>query len=221
MDLILRDIVFEYENRFGIRIDLTIPSTMRLAILGANGAGKSTLLKIMAGFLNARSGEIWWGQDAVHPLSPGQRPFTLVFQSYNLFDHLTVFENVAIALGSRLSFADKNRVNDMIEKVGLKDHRSVPSGILSGGQSQRAVLARSLLRPQPILLLDEPFNGIEKDWVPVLIKMIQETQKTVVFTSHQKGEIEALATHSVEIFLDSFCKMALIKGAPQPLIKSA
>jgi molybdate transport system ATP-binding protein len=140
-----------------------------LVLLGPNGAGKSTVLRVLAGLLGPQEGQVRLGDivlddpRAGHHMPPFRRPIGMVFQDYLLFPHLTVLDNVAFGLRSRgVGKAEaRRRAGRWLDRVGLVDYaRSRPSG-LSGGQAQRAALARALVREPDLLLLDEPLSALD------------------------------------------------------------
>ena len=137
-------------------INLQVKDGEFLTFLGPSGCGKTTLLRLIAGFEQPDSGAIKLNQMDITPLPPEQRHINLVFQSYALFPHMTVFDN--IAFGLRCKKLPKNeiicRVNNILEKVKMKPFASRKPHQLSGGQQQRVAIARAVVNEPIVLLLD-------------------------------------------------------------------
>ena len=170
-------------------------------LLGPSGCGKTTVLRLIAGFENVREGEIRINGSAVSrkgwALPPEKRQVGMVFQDYALFPHLTLADNVGFGL-HRLPARDrKERVDHLLDVVGLAaDHKKYPHE-LSGGQQQRVALARALA-PQPaLLLLDEPFSNLDVDLRERLSQEVREILKsqnaTAILVTHYQHEAFAMA----------------------------
>lgn len=133
------------------------------SLLGPSGCGKTTLLRIIAGFENSDSGVIRLDDSSVLDLPPNKRPVNTIFQSYALFPHLSVFENVAFSL--RLKKLPEKEITEKVEKylelVKLKDHARKFPAQMSGGQRQRVAIARALINEPKVLLLDEPLSALD------------------------------------------------------------
>jgi putrescine transport system ATP-binding protein len=145
-------------------VSLDIAKGEIFALLGPSGCGKSTLLRMLAGFEAPSSGRIVLdGQDLAH-VPPYQCPINMMFQSYALFPHLTVWENIAFGLKREKMPADgiKDRVAAMLKLVQLEKFAQRKPHQLSGGQQQRVALARSLAKNPQLLLLDEPLGALDK-----------------------------------------------------------
>jgi molybdate transport system ATP-binding protein len=150
-------------------VDLTVGPGEMLALLGPNGAGKSTILRALAGLLPLDHGRIAIDGTAVDEpgtavfVEPERRPISVVFQDYLLFDHMSVLENVAFGLRARRipRGEARRRAVAWLERVGLADHGSLRPAALSGGQAQRAALARALAVAPRVLLLDEPLAALD------------------------------------------------------------
>ncbi len=132
-------------------------------MLGPSGAGKSTLLNLIAGFLPPASGSLRINGEVHNATPPAQRPVSMLFQENNLFNHLTVRQNISLGIhpGLKLSREEQAQVAAMAGQMGIDALLERLPGELSGGQRQRAALARCLVRQQPVLLLDEPFSALD------------------------------------------------------------
>ena len=175
--------------------DLQLTRTEKVALIGASGAGKSTLLNLIAGFEYAESGEIWLNGENHTFTEPYQRPVSMLFQDNNLFNHLTVTENIALGLKPSLSLnkTEQQKVTDVAEQVGLEHYLSRLPQQLSGGQRQRVALARTLLRNRPILLLDEPFSALDPELRQEMLQLVDticcQKQLCLLLVTHQLSEV--------------------------------
>jgi len=170
-----------------------------LVLLGPSGAGKSTLLSLLAGFLTPSGGALNLdGQDLL-ALPPARRPFTSLFQSNNLFLHLTVYQNIALGLdpGLHLTPAQRQRVVAAARRLGIGDYLERRPGQLSGGQQQRVALARCLVRQQPFLLLDEPFSALDpalrREMLAEVRQLAREQRIGVLLISHHPEDARLIA----------------------------
>jgi thiamine transport system ATP-binding protein len=147
---------------YTVTADLTVPAGAVCAVIGPSGGGKTTLLNAIAGFAPIEAGTIRIAGRDVTGLHPADRPVTLLFQSDNLFPHLTLAQNTGLGLRPSLSLTreERARVETALADVGLAGLGPRLPGQLSGGQQSRAALARALLRDRPALLLDEPFSAL-------------------------------------------------------------
>ncbi|KGQ48660.1 thiamine ABC transporter ATP-binding protein [Gallibacterium anatis 10672-6] len=175
--------------------DLQLTRSEKVALIGASGAGKSTLLNLIAGFEYAESGEIWLNGENHTFTEPYQRPVSMLFQDNNLFNHLTVAENIALGLKPSLSLnkTEQKQVTDVAEQVGLEHYLARLPQQLSGGQRQRVALARTLLRNRPILLLDEPFSALDPELRQEMLQLVDkiccQKQLCLLLVTHQLGEV--------------------------------
>jgi len=175
-------------------IDLTIADNEFFTLLGPSGCGKTTLLRMIAGFEGTSSGEIYLYGDEIEALPPDKRPVNTVFQSYALFPHMSVADNIGFGL-KMLRWPDaelKARVQQMIKLVHLGEFAHRKPAQLSGGQQQRVALARAIA-PQPkVLLLDEPLSALDlklRQQMRVELKELQRTTGiTFVFVTHDQEE---------------------------------
>ncbi|MFU2135730.1 thiamine ABC transporter ATP-binding protein [Gallibacterium anatis] len=175
--------------------DLQLARSEKVALIGASGAGKSTLLNLIAGFEYAESGEIWLNGENHTFTEPYQRPVSMLFQDNNLFNHLTVAENIALGLKPSLSLnkTEQKQVTDVAEQVGLEHYLARLPQQLSGGQRQRVALARTLLRNRPILLLDEPFSALDPELRQEMLQLVDkiccQKQLCLLLVTHQLSEV--------------------------------
>ncbi len=175
-------------------ISLQIAEGEFLTILGESGSGKTTLLRIIAGFENATSGEIWMEGERLDPLPPYCRRVNTVFQSYALFPHLTVEQNVGYGL--RIARLPKDeiaaRVEKILELMKLTAYAQYKPAKISGGQQQRVALARALVNRPRLLLLDEPLSALDANLrrqMQVELKSLQrEVGISFVFVTHDQEE---------------------------------
>jgi putrescine transport system ATP-binding protein len=174
-------------------VDLSINQGEIFALLGSSGCGKSTLLRMLAGFETPTSGRILLGGQDVAKLAPYERPFNMMFQSYALFPHLDIWEN--IAFGLKREGLPKNdiqqRVGEMLDLVQLTPYAKRKPHQLSGGQQQRVALARSLAKKPKVLLLDEPLGALDK-------KLREQTQFELVNIIEKVGVTCVMVTHDQE-----------------------
>jgi len=196
----MSDVVFEkVEKRFGEHVavrgvDLLVRPGEFVTLLGPSGCGKTTCLRMVAGFISPTSGRIVMGGRDITALPPYRRNTGMVFQSYALFPHRTVAENIAFGLQvRRLPRADcAARVKDALRLVRLEPFADRYPGQLSGGQRQRVALARAVIIRPEVLLLDEPLAALDlklREELQVEIKRIQSALKiTTLFVTHDQGE---------------------------------
>jgi ABC-type Fe3+/spermidine/putrescine transport system ATPase subunit len=175
-------------------ISLEIAEGEFLTVLGESGSGKTTLLRIIAGFENATSGELWMGGERLDGQPPYRRRVNTVFQHYALFPHLTVEQNVAYGLrvAKRPDVEIKQRVADALDKVKMTAHAQKKPSQISGGQAQRIALARALVNRPRLLLLDEPLSALDANLrrqMQVELKSLQrEVGIAFVFVTHDQEE---------------------------------
>ncbi|MET8082748.1 ABC transporter ATP-binding protein [Micromonospora sp. NPDC005194] len=197
-DLRLADLT----KRFGIftavdDLSLTIPQGSFFALLGASGCGKTTTLRMIAGLEEPTSGQVLLGDTDIARLRPYKRPVNTVFQSYALFPHLTIFENVAFGLRRRGIRSVDDQVRRMLSLVQLDGFGPRRPAQLSGGQQQRVALARALINQPQVLLLDEPLGALDlklRRQMQIELKRIQtEVGITFVHVTHDQEEAMTMA----------------------------
>jgi spermidine/putrescine ABC transporter ATP-binding subunit len=181
------------------RVSLEIHAGEFFSLLGPSGCGKTTLLRTIAGFETPTSGRIRIGDCDVTPLPPHRRAVNMVFQSYALFPHLNVFENVAFGLRylGLKNGAARDRVRETLDLVRLSGFEPRLPGQLSGGQRQRVALARALAPSPEVLLLDEPLGALDQKLrkeVQVELKQLQRSLGiTFIFVTHDQEEALTLS----------------------------
>ena len=181
-NIVLRDITLEIaEGEF-------------LTILGESGSGKTTLLRILAGFEQATSGEVWMAGERLDTQPPYRRRVNTVFQSYALFPHMTVEDNVGYGLriAKRPAAEIQSRVSEALAKVKMSAYAKSKPSKISGGQQQRIALARALVNRPRVLLLDEPLSALDANLrrqMQVELKALQrEVGITFIFVTHDQEE---------------------------------
>jgi spermidine/putrescine transport system ATP-binding protein len=189
-------------KRFGdfVAVDdlsLTVPRGSFFALLGASGCGKTTTLRMVAGLETPSQGRILLGSDDITDLKTYKRPVNTVFQSYALFPHLTIFENVAFGLRRTKSKDIDAKVREMLELVQLEQYAGRRPAQLSGGQQQRVALARALINRPQVLLLDEPLGALDlklRRAMQIELKRIQtDIGITFVHVTHDQEEAMTMA----------------------------
>ena len=191
-------------KRFGAQevlkgISLNVAAGEFITLLGESGSGKTTMLRLIAGFEQPSSGEIWMNGARLDKLPPYKRRVNTVFQQYALFPHLNVHDNVAYGL--RVTNAPPNeidaRVGDALRMVKMKSFASARPATLSGGQQQRVALARALVNRPLLLLLDEPLSALDanlrKEMQSELKSLQREVGITFLFVTHDQDEAMALS----------------------------
>jgi thiamine transport system ATP-binding protein len=191
------------QDDFALEANWSVPAGGRVAIIGPSGGGKSTLLLTLAGFVPLTAGRISWAGQDMAPLSPGDRPLSLLFQDQNLFPHLTIAQNLGLGLSPSLKLtADQHdQIELALVRVGLAGIGPRRPGSLSGGQQGRAALARALLRARPMLLLDEPFAALGPALKAEMLDLVAEvagvTGATVLMVTHDPNDAKRFADQTV------------------------
>lgn len=191
---------------FALTADLTVDEGARVAIIGASGSGKSTLLDVIAGFLPVQSGGVRWQGRDITAQAPGTRPISILFQDTNLFPHLTIGQNLALALNpatGRLRAGDADKINASLARVGLDGFAERRLAEMSGGQQSRAALARVLLQGRPVLLLDEPFAALGPALKAEMLDLVAEVAETdgltVLLVSHDPQDARRFAAQTIVV----------------------
>ena len=192
------DLVLEYPD-FAASYSLVVPAGAMCGLVGPSGGGKTTLLHAVAGFASPVSGEIRFaGRDLVG-LKPADRPLSILFQDHNLFPHLTAEDNVGLGIrpNLRLGSAERSAVASALARVGLGGLGRRRPAELSGGQRQRVALARAVVRRRPLMLLDEPFSGLDPglrlEMVDLVDALRREEGLTVLVSIHTPEDLGGAA----------------------------
>src|SRR6202451_1860673 len=193
--LSIRNVAKNFGKNVVLRdISLDVAEGEFLTILGESGSGKTTLLRIIAGFETATAGEVWMGSERLDRQPPYRRRVNTVFQSYALFPHLTVEQNVAYGLrvAKRPESEIASRVSEALEKVKMSAHAKSKPSKISGGQEPRVALARALVNRPRLLLLDEPLSALDANLrrqMQVELKSLQrEVGISFIFVTHDQEE---------------------------------
>ncbi|SFB05442.1 putative spermidine/putrescine transport system ATP-binding protein [Cohnella sp. OV330] len=200
VQLAVRGLTKRYKTGEGVTgINLEVNKGELVTLLGPSGCGKTTVLRGIGGFLEPDAGEILIEGRSVTKLPPEKRPTSMVFQSYNLWPHMSVFDNLAFGLKIRgMPKADiKSAVSDVLRLVRLPGAEKKYPTQLSGGQQQRVALARSLLLKPAVLLLDEPFSALDAKLRHEMREELRDIQTqtglTMVFVTHDQEEALSLS----------------------------
>ena len=200
MYLELNHLKKHFDGREVVRdLSLTLEQGQLLCILGASGCGTTTTLNMIGGFLDPDSGSVRLDGEDITRIPPEQRPVTTVFQSYGLFPHMTVLQNVIYGLKFRGVKREQARQKGMryLEMVGLADYARAYIQEISGGQQQRVALARALIVEPKLCLLDEPFCSLDAALRTKMRHELKRLQKslglTMVFVTHDQEEAIILA----------------------------
>jgi len=204
VQLAIRNLSKRYKTGEGVAdINLEVAKGELVTLLGPSGCGKTTVLRSIGGFLEPDSGDILIEGRSVVNLPPEKRPTSMVFQSYNLWPHMSVYDNLAFGLKIRKKPKAEIReaVAGALRLVRLPGAEKKLPGQLSGGQQQRVALARSLLLQPAVLLLDEPFSALDAKLRHEMREELREIQAqtglTMVFVTHDQEEALALSDRIV------------------------
>jgi putrescine transport system ATP-binding protein len=214
--------VFDGNVRAVDDVSLNVAKGEIFALLGSSGCGKSTLLRMLAGFEVPTTGKIFLAGKDITNLPPYQRPINMMFQSYALFPHLNVWDNVAFGL-RRDGMAKSDvaeRVEAMLKLVQLTKFAKRKPHQLSGGQQQRVALARSLAKRPQLLLLDEPLGALDKKLREStqleLVNIIEEVGVTCVMVTHDQEEAITMASRIAVMSEGSFVQV----GTPDDIYET-
>lgn len=201
----INNLVRIYESDKGVgfkavdNISLDIKPGEFVTLLGPSGCGKTTTLRMIGGFENPTSGDIYIGDDRVNNLPPNKRDTSMVFQSYALFPHYNIYDNIAYGLKlKKMTKSEiKEKVDDIIKLVGLTDMGKRFPNQLSGGQQQRVALARALVMEPGVLMFDEPLSNLDaklRVYMRTEIRKIQQKVGiTAIYVTHDQSEAMSLS----------------------------
>lgn len=198
--LIIENLTKKFGKNEGVEnINLSVKEHELLTLLGPSGCGKTTILRAIGGFNQIDSGRILLDGKEIQNLQPEKRPTGMVFQSYNLWPHMTVYENMAFGMQIRKYPKEqiKKEIKKMLELVRMDGSEKKYPSQLSGGQQQRIAIARALVLKPSLLLLDEPFSALDakiRGQMREELKRIQrEAGLTVIFVTHDQEEAMAIS----------------------------
>ena len=216
----LRNAVVEYDGeRILKNISLDIIDKQFVTLLGPSGCGKTTTLRIIGGFAEMASGDLFFNGVNIKNLPPHKRQVNTVFQKYALFPHLNIYENIAFGLRIQKLPEDeiRSRVSEMLELVNMKGYEKRSINSLSGGQQQRIAIARALVNRPKVLLLDEPLGALDlklrKDMQIELKRMQQDLEITFIYVTHDQEEALTMSD-TVVVMRDGMIQQI---GTPQDI----
>ena len=216
----LRNAVVEYDGEQILKsISLDIIDKQFVTLLGPSGCGKTTTLRIIGGFAEMASGELFFNGVNIKNLPPHKRQVNTVFQKYALFPHLNIYENIAFGLRiQKLPEGEiKTRVEEMLELVNMRGYEKRSINSLSGGQQQRIAIARALVNRPKVLLLDEPLGALDlklrKDMQIELKRMQQDLEITFIYVTHDQEEALTMSD-TVVVMRDGMIQQI---GTPQDI----
>lgn len=193
------------ESYLTISTNISLEPDKIYAVVGPSGAGKSTFLNLISGFASISSGSIIWNGQEISNLPPAKRNVSILFQDNNLFPHLSVWRNLALAVTNwpKISRNNEEKLKAVMSEVGILGLENRKPSQLSGGQQSRVALARVLLQKNKILLLDEPFSALGpslKDQMLELIKKISKNKKLLVLmVTHDPADAKKVASQTLVI----------------------
>ena len=193
------------ESYLSISTNISLEPNKIYALVGPSGAGKSTFLNLISGFASISSGSIIWNGQEISNLPPAKRNVSILFQDNNLFPHLSVWRNLALAVTHwpKISRNNEEKLKAVMSEVGILGLENRKPSQLSGGQQSRVALARVLLQKNKILLLDEPFSALGpslKDQMLELIKKISKNKKLLVLmVTHDPADAKKVASQTLVI----------------------
>ena len=184
---------------FDTNFNLKILTSGIVGVVGRSGSGKSTLLNLISGFIQPQSGKIIYNDSNLNDLEPSQRDLSILFQNFNNFDHLSIFENIILGIDPQMRKTTDNLriVRDILKKLSINLDMETKLDLLSGGEQQRVSIARCLIRKKSLLLLDEPFNsldpGLRNNLYKDVVSMAKKTpNQLTLISSHLIEELKKI-----------------------------
>lgn len=214
------DLGLDYPG-FQARYSLTVPTGAMCALIGPSGGGKTTFLHAIAGFETPTGGVLRFAGRNLLGLQPAERPLSILFQGHNLFPHLTAAQNVGLGINPRLRLAaaEQAAVAEALARVGLADLGGRRPAGLSGGQRQRVAIARALVRRRPLMLLDEPFGGLDpglrREMIALVDALRHEQQLTILVSIHTPEDLVDRAELMAFVADGRICAI----GAPDEMLR--
>ena len=190
-----------------------------IVLVGSSGCGKSTILRLISGLEEITSGQLLIDDEVMNDVAPKDRNIAMVFQSYALYPHMTVYDNMAFGLKLRKFSRDEidRRVQDAAEKLGLKPYLDRKPAALSGGQRQRVALGRAIVRDAKVFLMDEPLSNLDAklrvQMRSELIKIHESLGTTTIYVTHDQIEAMTMASRIV-VMKDGWIQQI---GAPKDI----
>ena len=204
--LIIKNLEFSWPTKEKFQFNFFVKEGEIVTLEGPSGIGKTTLINLIAGFLKPEKGEIYWHKERIDTLDPIERPVSTIFQTDNLFEHLSCFQNVSLALSSdgKISNSRVEQINNYFLEMGIGNLQRRFPGEISGGQQARVSIVRALLANKPILLLDEPVSSLDErtrfETLEVIKKTALKYNLTLIIVSHQKEDRKFLNARQIRLY---------------------
>ena len=204
--LIIENLEFCWPTKEKFQFNFSVKEGEIVTLEGPSGIGKTTLINLIAGFLQPEKGEIYWHKERIDTLDPVERPVSTIFQTDNLFEHLSCFQNVSLASSSdgKISSSRVRQINNYFLEMGIGNLQSRFPGEISGGQQARVSIVRALLANKPILLLDEPVSSLDErtrfETLEVIKKTALKYNLTLIIVSHQKEDRKFLNARQIRLY---------------------
>ena len=204
--LIIKNLEFSWPTKEKFQFNFFVKEGEIVTLEGPSGIGKTTLINLIAGFLQPEKGEIYWHKERIDTLDPVDRPVSTIFQTDNLFEHLSCFQNVSLASSSagKISNSSVEQINNYFLELGIGNLQSRFPGEISGGQQARVSIVRALLANKPILLLDEPVSSLDErtrfETLEVIKKTALKYNLTLIIVSHQKEDRKFLNARQIRLY---------------------
>ena len=192
-------------DKFTLSAKFVVKNSEIIAVIGPSGAGKSSLLNALAGYTKIANGHILWHATPIHTIKPSARPIATLFQDNNVFPHLTIERNLALAVTQWpwLTLKQKTLIQAALASTGLYGLEDRLPSKLSGGERGRAALARILLQNKPILLLDEPFSalgpGLKDEMLDLIARIADDKKLLILLVTHDPEDALRIAPRTITV----------------------